>query len=82
MNVIAKFKCFSQRKYEGTVWNGSKTEQGMLYAYEMQAVSGGSAENNEFFGSTPSGNLTLSSVRDDLFEVGAYYYLNFTKAEK
>lgn len=54
---------------------------GFLYSYEFQAVTGNSPENKQFFASTPGGNLSMSAVRDDLFEPGKSYYLDFTIAE-
>lgn len=77
----AKFKCNSIKKYLSTVWNGGKPEQGVLYAFEFQAVTGNSEENESFFASTPTGNISISAIRDDLFEPGREYYVDFTPAE-
>jgi hypothetical protein len=51
---------------------------------KMDAVVGGSAENKKFFTYTPSGSITLNTVNTSAagqFEVGASYYVDFTKAE-
>jgi hypothetical protein len=83
MNTRAKFTCFSVRKYRSDVWDnqtGHSTER-FLYDYEFNAVSGNSDENKEFFASTPSGSIKLSAVRNDLFEPGKSYYLDFSPAE-
>jgi hypothetical protein len=58
-----------------------KYESCIVHDYKFNAVSSGSEENKSFFASTPSGSLSLSSVRDDLFEVGKEYYLDFSPAE-
>ena len=71
--VRAKFTCMSVRKYKG--WSGTPP---FLYEYEFQAVTGPSEENKSFFASTPSGSLKMGAVRDDLFEPGKDYYLDFT----
>lgn len=77
MPVRAKFTCTSVRKYRG--WGGTPP---FLYEYEFQAVTGTSEENKSFFASTPSGNLKMAAVREDLFEPGQDYYLDFAQAEK
>lgn len=66
----AKFTCSSVRKYRH--WN-----QGFLYEAEFTAVTSGSAENESFFASTPSGIIKISTVRDDLFVPGQDYYVEF-----
>ncbi len=84
MKVRAKFTCISVKKYKSTVWNGNQASEGFLYAYEFYPVTGGSKasdENKSFFASTPSGELKMSAVRDDLFEPGKEYYLDFLPAE-
>lgn len=83
MSVRAKFHCSSMKKYENTVWRDNKPSPGYTFAYEFHAVTGGKgdSENDEFFASTPSGNLTLASVRDDLFVPGQDYYLDFSPAQ-
>lgn len=82
MTVQAKFQCTSVKKYANNVWDveGKGYKSGFTYAYEFQAVTGTSDENKQFFASTPSGNLTMAAVRDDLFVPGKSYYLNFTEA--
>jgi hypothetical protein len=83
MNSRAKFTCNSVKKYASTRWDetGQKPTPGFLFAYEFNAVTDGSAENKKFFASTPGGSLTITAVRDDLFEPGKSYYLDFTEAE-
>lgn len=83
MNTRAKFQCTSVKKYTSGVWDSEHQhmDSGFVYAYEMQAVSSGSDENKKFFASTPTGNLALHAVRDDLFEPGQFYYLDFSPAQ-
>lgn len=76
MNVVAKFTCTSKRQYKNY-----NQEPKFLYEYLFQPVTGGSKENEEFFASTPGGQLSMSAVRDDLFEPGKSYYLRFEEAE-
>lgn len=83
MAVRAKFRCSSMTKYESNVWDAEhrNTTPGFLYKYEFSAVTGNSEENNSFFASTPTGNISMSAIRDDLFVPGQYYYLDFTAAQ-
>jgi hypothetical protein len=83
MATRAKFTCISVKKYANTVWDksGQNPQRGFVYAYEFQAVSDGSQENKEFYASTPYGNITMQAVRDDLFEPGKSYYVDFSEAE-
>ena len=75
--VRAKFVCtgVTKRKH----WNQS--EAPFNYDAEFSAVTGGSEENKSFYAATPSGKINLYTVKDDLFEVGKDYYVDFTKAE-
>lgn len=49
---------------------------------ELSPVTGGSQENQKFFASTPSGNITFTVHGDvgGLFEPGQEYYVDFTPA--
>lgn len=49
----------------------------------LQAVTGTSAENKEFFASTPNGSIELRIVRPEAvgqFERGKEYYVDFSPA--
>lgn len=76
MNTRAKFTCTSVEKYA----NWDKEKAPFLYRAKFCAVSSGSPENAAFFGSTPTGSLELSTVRDDHFVPGQSYYLDFSPA--
>jgi hypothetical protein len=76
MNVQAKFTCQAMTKRKN--WN---VDQPYVYDYEFSAVTGNSEENKRFFGSTPSGEIKLRAVRDDLYEPGKDYYIEFRPAE-
>jgi len=49
-----------------------------LYTYHFYPVTSGSPENEKFYAYTPSGKLELASIREDLFEIGQVYYLDFS----
>ena len=73
-NVVrAKFKCSS-------VTTSLNYKNIPIYSYKFQAVVDNSLENKSFFEATPSGSLDLASVKNDLFEIGKEYYLDFTPA--
>ena len=72
--VRAKFKCHGMEKTLG--WSDGIYH----YSYRFTVVTSGSAENEKFFAATPSGELKLTALRNDLFEVGQEYYLDFSKA--
>lgn len=79
MNVRAKFKCVEIKKSMGGTYNErGKYVEGVLHGYRFNVVGGDSEENKRFFASTPSGLVELHAVRDDLFELGKEYYLDFT----
>jgi hypothetical protein len=66
----AKFECISVKE---TTWNKQ---------YEFQAVTSGSPENEEFFKTTPAGQITISVKNDNVvFTPGKKYYIDFTEAE-
>lgn len=56
--------------------NGTTVEKG--FKARFSPVYGGSPENDTFFKYTPSGSIELSTIREDLFEAGQEYYLDFT----
>ena len=71
MNVIAKFTC------------DKKEETSDGFEISMSPVTCGSAENDDFFNYTPSGNLSMGLVGADAaacFEVGQEYYINIVPA--
>lgn len=70
----AKFTCSEISKRIG--WNGNEFH----YAAKFNVVTSGSDENKEFFASTPSGTIEISTVKEDHFEVGKNYYVDFIEA--
>jgi hypothetical protein len=76
MVTRTKFVCNSKKQLVG--WAGT---QSFVYEYSFSPVMDGSAENRAFYASTPSGNIQLTAVRQDLFEPGKAYYLDFTPAD-
>lgn len=72
MNTRAKFRCNSVTKYEG--WGDHK----FLYSAKFHVAPANNDENKLFFASTPSGTIEISTVREDHFEPGKEYYIDFT----
>ena len=72
----AKFTCTGVTKSKH--WQADK---GFLYAATFIAVTSGSEENKSFFEASPNGQITLSTVKEDVFEPGKNYYIDFTPAE-
>jgi hypothetical protein len=71
--IRSKFKVKSKTIFQG--------EQGCV---KLDVVQSGSEENKVFSEYTPSGSIEIYIQRRDtldLFEVGAEYYVDFTKAE-
>jgi len=74
MSTRAKFQCIEVAKRVG--WGGHP----ILYSAKFNVVTNGSEENKEFFAATPGGVIEMSTIREDHFEVGQEYYLDFIKA--
>jgi hypothetical protein len=71
----AKFVCTEVSKRTG--WGGNKYH----YAAKFNVVTTGSSENESFFASTPTGMIEISTLKEDQFEVGKSYYVDFTLVE-
>ena len=71
----AKFTCTEVSKRTG--WGEHK----FLYAARFNAVTENSDENKTFFATTPRGTIEVSTVKEDHFEVGKTYYVDFTVSE-
>lgn len=77
MTVRAKFKVLSVTRQAG--WGGHKE----LHTVRLQPVTGGSEENQKFYGSTPSGQIELGVVTESVgnqFDIGCEFYVDFTPA--
>jgi len=75
MNVRAKFVCTEVTKRKG--WDKVNP---FVYDAEFTIVHGDSEENKKFFAATPCGNLKLTTLSMDTFEVGNEYYLDIIPA--
>jgi hypothetical protein len=53
-----------------------------VYSAKFTVVYGGSTENDKYFDATPSGYIELGTFKQDFFEVGKSYYLDFTPVEE
>jgi hypothetical protein len=80
MATRCKFRCVSITKRESTVWTGNNSKKGFVYDAKFQTVVGNTEENAKFFASTPGGEITVSSVREDQFQPGLEYYVDFSEA--
>lgn len=69
-----KFECHSvtKRKYGNSEY---------VYEAEFGPVYGSNPENAAFFKATPSGSIKVGTIKESVFEPGAVYYIDFTKAE-
>jgi hypothetical protein len=55
------------------------------FTIELNPVTSGSAENEKFYGSTPSGSVSMSVWSAETaasFKIGEAYYVDFTPASK
>jgi len=78
MAVRAKFKVASVTLQPH--WDIAK---GLTHTIKLQPVTTGSDENKAFYAATPSGQIELSILNDEIgkqFEIGSEYYIDFTKA--
>lgn len=73
--VRAKFLCTRVTKDMGGASSGP-----VSFTYHFNAVTHSSKENESFWKWTPSGTIDLTAIKDELFEVGREYYLDFTMA--
>ena len=78
MTVRAKFKVDSVTKRPH--WDKISCH---LHDIELSVVHGDSEENKKFFAATPTGTIKVQSISaeaGELFEPGAEYYIDFTRA--
>jgi hypothetical protein len=81
--VRAKVKCSSVKEQDNTYYKevDGKYVANVVrsWSYEFKFAGGHeSAENKRFWDASPSGSLNLSVVKDNLYEVGQWYYIDFT----
>jgi len=77
--VRAKFNCVSITRQNH--WDKSKGE---LQTILLSPVCDGTSENQAFYAATPSGKIELGVLNKDAgdyFELGADYYVEFSKVE-
>lgn len=90
MSVVAKMRLNS---YETTMqnqpinpdlgWKSDNIQQVEVRTLKFSAVTDGSEENKKFFGSTPSGEIKMSTVNPEAwqeFELNKEYYVTFSAA--
>lgn len=74
MKTRAKFTCRSVTKYPH--YNGPGR---YLYEATLEAVMDGSKENDSFFEATPVGSIKISTMKENHFDPGQDYYVDFTR---
>ncbi len=74
--IRCKFKCNEVTKREG--WSGNA----FVFEAKLGVVCADSEENKKFFAATPGGQLCLTTLKMDTFEVGQEYYLDLTPVAK
>lgn len=73
----AKVKCTEKTESE---W-GTNAEPKRVFTYKFSFAGGHeSEENKNFWAASPSGQLSLSAIREDLYVIGQWYYLDWTPA--
>lgn len=72
--VKCRFRCDSVTKRKG--WT---KEIPFTYDAEFSVVCADTEENKKFFAATPSGNIKVATINQDVFEVGKEYNVDFTK---
>lgn len=75
----AKFECVSVTKASGRGYAGSHE---FVYDAHFRVVYGNSEENAKFFAATPTGEISIRTLRDDQFKPGRFYFVDFTEAER
>lgn len=75
METRAKFNCNEVAKKTG--WGANAVH----YSAKFSVVTDGNEENKNFFASTPGGSISIETIREDHFEVGKEYYVDFTPAD-
>ncbi len=78
LTARCKFTCSSVTKRLSNTWDRDqgKSITRVVYDAKFFAVSSGSPENDQFFASTPAGELSVQTYREDLFVPGQDYYLD------
>lgn len=76
MSTRCKFQCQAVKKMKA--WRGSN--QKFVYEAEFTAVTTGTEEDMSFFEATPSGTIKVGTYKNDVFEPGKTYYVDFEEA--
>lgn len=75
--VRCKYSCHEITKTKN--WD-SKSPNKWLYRARFGVVSATSEENKKFFEATPSGTIEVGTYKEDHFEPGKEYFVDFTEA--
>lgn len=75
--VRCKFKCVKIERSIGWMKGVGNTE---VHTAHFQAVIDDSPENAKFYAATPSGTVSVGTIKPGMFELGQEYYLDFSPA--
>ena len=79
MNVRAKVQCVNVTEAIYDVWHDGKTTRQTSWSYTFKFAGGHETEENaKFWSASPDGQLSLRSIKESLYEVGQWYYLDWT----
>lgn len=70
-----------EKKADGS-YDYAKPVSSFRYTAKFQAVCDGSPENKVFWEFTPSGQIEFSTIKADVYEVGKFYYVDFSLASE
>lgn len=73
MTTRCKFICTEVAK----TWDNYSKR--MLYTGRLRAVTSGSDENKKFFAYTPSGELFVQSINEDVFAPSKEYFIDISE---
>lgn len=73
MRTRCKVQCQSVTKTTG--WNGVE----FMFSAKFFPVTATNPENSKFFASTPGGEINLTTIREDHFKPGAFYFVDFVE---
>ena len=79
--VRAKFECSGVTKRLASVWHPGTRANREVYVYDAELCVVTDADSSAiFFFATPNESINIQTMRDDLFDPGRTYYVDFSIA--